>query len=325
MSTESSLPASNSSEVMVINIDESVVKKNKKRATRTPRATKQKINTKTLKNKFLDKISTQLNAEHEIVGQTDMPNQKEKEKEQGKKIGLLSSECSESLAYLQSLNQDSLKKTIKKKESTGGTITFNAKNTIQEYTPANTIQTDKIQTDTTKLSVPYDQPTYSHVQSHKSHEPPYGVLKNGKKQTYRQWKRKMQGGNKLSATIRNPNAQKLVIPSVQQMKPKKLKKTIKTTKRTSYTSGKYKDATTHKVGVFLKNDKLQNEVKHAHNSIALIPMHDIKKYLLKHNIIKIDSNAPETVMRKMYESALLSGEIVNSNTNNMIYNFKGGA
>ena len=47
-----------------------------------------------------------------------------------------------------------------------------------------------------------------------------------------------------------------------------------------------------------------------------------KKYLIKNGFIKVGSVAPNDVMRKMYESAILvGGEIQNHNSENLLYNY----
>ena len=49
-------------------------------------------------------------------------------------------------------------------------------------------------------------------------------------------------------------------------------------------------------------------------------INDIKSYLKDHNLIKIGSTAPNDVIRKLYESSMLAGEITNSNTDTLIHN-----
>ena len=51
-----------------------------------------------------------------------------------------------------------------------------------------------------------------------------------------------------------------------------------------------------------------------------MPLSDINVYLKKQNLIKIGSAAPADVVRQIYESALLAGEITNSNSDILLHN-----
>ena len=48
---------------------------------------------------------------------------------------------------------------------------------------------------------------------------------------------------------------------------------------------------------------------------------DVKKYLRKHNLIKMVSSAPEDVLRNMYEDSYLSGKVFNKNPENLLHNY----
>ena len=58
-----------------------------------------------------------------------------------------------------------------------------------------------------------------------------------------------------------------------------------------------------------------------HKELKDKSVNDVKTYLRQHNLIKIGSNAPNDVIRKIYESAMLAGEITNNNKETMIHNF----
>ena len=49
-------------------------------------------------------------------------------------------------------------------------------------------------------------------------------------------------------------------------------------------------------------------------------MSEIKRYLREHNLIKVGSNAPNDILKKMYESAMLSGNIMNKTPDIMMHN-----
>jgi hypothetical protein len=96
------------------------------------------------------------------------------------------------------------------------------------------------------------------------------------------------------------------------------KKIIKKTIRKKYILGKLKNKNT--VAVLLKDRDTRKKILSAHKDIKQKSINDIKSYLRDHNLIKIGSNAPNDVIRKLYESSMLAGEITNSNTEILLHN-----
>jgi hypothetical protein len=107
----------------------------------------------------------------------------------------------------------------------------------------------------------------------------------------------------------------------KQMRPKKMKR--KKTKRRTYKIGKSK--VLPKVSILVSNRTIRNNISTKKQLLNQVPIQEVKSYLMKRGFIKIGSTAPNDVLRKMYESAvMICGEVQNHNPENLLYNYLNG-
>jgi hypothetical protein len=129
----------------------------------------------------------------------------------------------------------------------------------------------------------------------------------------------------IQQQIQEPIQEQIQQPIQQQIQEQNagqiiaIKQITKKTIKRKYTLGK--SQTKRTIGVLIKDRGIRKQILSAQKELKRKNINDIKTYLREHNLIKIGSNAPNDVLRKLYESAMLSGEITNSNVETLMHNY----
>jgi hypothetical protein len=123
----------------------------------------------------------------------------------------------------------------------------------------------------------------------------------------------------LSETNLNTSTSEILKSSEDDCISLHIPKINRTTRTYKYTLGK-KNGARH-IGLLIKNRETQKRIKQEVTQLKQQPIQEVKNYLRTKNLIKLGSQAPNDVLRKLYEDSILAGEITNNNANNLVYNF----
>jgi hypothetical protein len=91
------------------------------------------------------------------------------------------------------------------------------------------------------------------------------------------------------------------------------------TRTYKYKLGKKKD--NKHIGLLIKNRETQKKIRQEVAQLKQQPIQDVKNFLREKNLIKLGSQAPNDVLRKLYEDSVLAGEITNTNSSNLVHNY----
>ena len=181
--------------------------------------------------------------------------------------------------------------------------------------------------------------------------PTYGCLKGGQLPTYRNYKNITQknypqmGGIVNSLPVNSLPSHTTIISdkpieeaiSINNMKREEIKQTVsknleqgklkkmrypkqKRTVRRTFKVGKSK--TQPKISVLISNKTLRNQISTKTHLLRQTPIQEVRRFLTKKGFIRVGSDAPNDVLRKMYESTvLICGDVQNHNPDNLLYNF----
>jgi hypothetical protein len=102
----------------------------------------------------------------------------------------------------------------------------------------------------------------------------------------------------------------------------KIKKYLKKTIKRKFTLGKSDKL--RRVSVLIKDRQTRKNIINTQKELKKTTITDVKKYLRQHGIIKVGSTCPADILRKTFESAVLTGEVINTNKETMLHNFLSG-
>ena len=99
----------------------------------------------------------------------------------------------------------------------------------------------------------------------------------------------------------------------------KNKKYLKKTIKRKFTLGKSDKL--RRVSVLIKDRQTRKNIINSQKELKKTTITDIKKYLRQHGMIKVGSTCPPDILRKTFESAVLTGEVTNTNKEILLHNF----
>ena len=105
--------------------------------------------------------------------------------------------------------------------------------------------------------------------------------------------------------------------------PSNVRLKIMRQRRTSRRTFKVGKSKTHpKVGVLISNRTIRKTLSTKALHLKQTPIAEVKRYLVKHGLIRVGTASPDYMLRKLYESVqMVPGEIHNHNVDNLLYNF----
>ena len=105
---------------------------------------------------------------------------------------------------------------------------------------------------------------------------------------------------------------------IPHYKPTLFRKRKKVTRTLKYKLGKHANG---KVSVLIKNNQTRRRVQTEQAQLKLKSILDIKNYLRSKNLLKAGSEAPNDVLRHIYEQSILAGQIENKSKDTLIHNY----
>lgn len=116
-----------------------------------------------------------------------------------------------------------------------------------------------------------------------------------------------------------PDIEELLKTREEKFEKENPKSYLKKTVKRKFTLGKSDKL--RRVSILLKDRQTRKNVLNAQKELKKTNITDIRKYLRQHGIIKVGSTCPPDILRKTFESAMLAGDITNTNKETLLHNF----
>jgi hypothetical protein len=116
-----------------------------------------------------------------------------------------------------------------------------------------------------------------------------------------------------------PDISELIENRQQKIEKETPKQYLKKTVKRKFTLGKSDKL--RRVSILIKDKQTRKNIINTQKELKKTNITDVRKYLRQHGIIKVGSTCPPDILRKTFESALLAGEVTNTNKETLLHNF----
>ena len=118
------------------------------------------------------------------------------------------------------------------------------------------------------------------------------------------------------------NIDELLQQREAKIENEKTKTYLKKTVKRKFTLGKSDKL--RRVSVLIKDRQTRKNIINTQKELKKTNITDVRKYLRQHGMIKVGSTCPPDILRKTFETALLTGDVINTNTDILLHNFLSG-
>jgi hypothetical protein len=117
----------------------------------------------------------------------------------------------------------------------------------------------------------------------------------------------------------NKSIEEILLNREEKQENEKKKKYLKKTIKRKFTLGKSDKL--RRVSILIKDRQTRKNIINTQKELKKTNITDVKKYLRQHGIIKVGSTCPADILRKTFESAILTGDVTNTNKEILLHNF----